>query len=78
MIGCEMGSLPTRVYISATTSPVKNFKHGWKNDVVVNMEIFFAGEILRKLGFLGNFKYMTPKSVSCSKLLLLTKKLPAI
>jgi hypothetical protein len=48
MIGCEMGSLPTMIYISATTSLVKNFKHGWKNDMVVNMEIFFAGEILRK------------------------------
>ena len=61
MIGCEMGSLPAKVYISATTSPIKNFKHRWKTDVVVNMAIFLAREVLRKLGFLGNFKPLAKK-----------------
>jgi hypothetical protein len=33
-IGYEMGSSPTRVYTTPNSSPVKNFKHGWKNDMV--------------------------------------------
>ena len=31
MIGYEMGSSTARVYTMAKTSPMKNFKHGWKN-----------------------------------------------
>jgi hypothetical protein len=45
-----MGSLLAKVYNAATTSLVKDFKHGWKTEMVVNMAIFFAREVLHKLG----------------------------
>ena len=35
---------------------VKNFKHGWKNDVVVNMVTLFVEGVFRRLSFSGNLK----------------------
>ena len=37
-----MGSSQTMIYIVANTSPVENFKHGWKNDTDANMATFFS------------------------------------
>ena len=61
MIGYEMGSSPTRVYNMAKTSPVENFKHGWKNDTIVNMATLFARGVLRGSSFKGNLKPLGKK-----------------
>lgn len=37
MTGYKTGSSPAKVYTTAKTSPVENFKYGWRNDMVVNM-----------------------------------------
>ena len=42
MIGYEMGSSLSRVYTTAKISPVENFKHEWKNDMVATMATFFC------------------------------------
>ena len=41
-IGYEMGSSLVRVYTIANAFPVENFKHGWENDMAINMAIFLA------------------------------------
>jgi hypothetical protein len=45
MIGYEMGSSPTMIYTMAKTSPMTNFKHEWKCDMVVNMARHFTRRI---------------------------------
>ena len=42
MIGYEMGYALIGIYIMAKSSMVKNFKHGWKNDMATKMTMFFC------------------------------------
>ena len=56
MIGYKTCASPTRVYTTAKSSLVKNFKHEWKYDVDANMATHFARGVLRRSSFLGNFE----------------------
>ena len=47
MISSMMGYSPGRVYTTAKTSPKKNFKHGWKNDMTTSMTTLLQGEFTR-------------------------------
>jgi hypothetical protein len=47
MIGYKMGSSLTGVCAMAKTSPVENFKHRWRNVMVVHMATFFAKGVLQ-------------------------------
>jgi len=54
MIGHEIGSSPVRVYTTFKTSSLKNFKHGWENDMGANMATLFArGGVSPKVKLLG-------------------------
>ena len=48
-------------YTTAMTSPVENFKHGWKYDMGVNLATLFTKGILWRSSFLGNFKPLDKK-----------------
>ena len=58
MIGYEMGSSPAVVYTTPKTSMVEDFKHEWKNDMVVcqHGNFFFARGVLWRSSLLGNLK----------------------
>ena len=56
MIGYEMYSSPAGSYTTAKTSPVDNFKHGWNNDIAVNMNIIFARGVHWRSSVLGNLE----------------------
>jgi hypothetical protein len=49
-----MCSSPPEVSTTAKTSPIKNFKHGWQNNTVANMETFYAREVVWRSNFLDN------------------------
>ena len=53
MIGYGMSSSLAGFYTTAKTSPVKNFKHGWNNDMVSNMATLFAKGVLHRPSVLG-------------------------
>jgi hypothetical protein len=56
MIGCKMGSSFVGVYITSMTSPMKTFKHGWKNNKVTNMATFLLGKFTERSSFLSNLE----------------------
>ena len=57
MIAYEMGSSPAMVYTVVKISPMENFKRGWKNDMAINMIMFFlANGVLQRSRFLCNLK----------------------
>ena len=56
MIGYEMSSSLSRVYVIAKTSLVENSKHGWKNDMVANMATLFVRGVLWRSCFLGKLQ----------------------
>ena len=47
---------PRMISILLTSGLVENFKHEWKNDMVVNMATFLAWGLLYKSNFLNNLK----------------------
>ena len=51
MVGYEMGFSLAGVYTT-----VENFKHGWQNDMDVNMATLFVGGILWRSSFLSYLK----------------------
>ena len=61
LIGSKMNHSSVGVYTASKTFPVDNFKHGWKNDMVVIMGAHFANGILHRSSFLGNLKPLDKK-----------------
>ena len=56
MIGSENGFFTSQGTLWPKTSPVENFKYGWKIDMVANKATFFARGVLKRSSFLGNLK----------------------
>ena len=62
MIGYQMGSSSTGVYIMAKISPMENCKHGFKkNNMAANMATFFSSRVLQRSSFLDNLKPLDMK-----------------
>jgi hypothetical protein len=78
MIGHEIGSSPVRVYTTFKTSSLKNFKHGWENDMGANMATLFARGGFSK----GQASWATSnpqgRNLNSTKLQLETKKIKNI
>ena len=56
-IGCKMGLSVAGVYTTAKTSPMENFKYGWKKLTWwPTWQIFLARGVLQRSCFLGNLK----------------------
>jgi hypothetical protein len=53
IIAYKMGSSHVGVYTMAKTPPMKNFKHGWKNDMATNMATFIVRGVLQRSSFLS-------------------------
>jgi hypothetical protein len=61
MIGFGMNSSLAKVYTTPKTFAEENSKHGWKNDMVVNMATFFVREVLQRSSLLNNLKLSDKK-----------------
>ena len=71
VFGYEICSSLVGVYTMVKTFSVENFKHGRKNDMVVNMATFihfiFVRGILWRSNFSGNFKPLDKKNLSLQR-----------
>jgi hypothetical protein len=61
MIDYKDGFFIGQVYTTTNTSPVENFKNGWKYDMVANMATLFVRGVLQRSSLLGNIKPLDKK-----------------
>ena len=61
MIAYEIGSSTAMVYIRVKTR-WRNFKHGWQNDMDLNMATLSIRGVHMRSSFLGNLKPSDKKS----------------